>query len=86
MACEDSLNNIGDLTLLIGISTYTSEATAASSRTEDFKVVAIRPDDEDEGESDVSQNAESGNFCVQKIQSRVAHPMKIFAFSSCQDE
>ena len=86
MACEDSLNNIGDLPLLIGISTYTSEATAASPRTEDFKVVGIRSDDEDEGESDVSQNAESGNFCVQKIQSRVVHPMKIFAFSSCQDE
>ena len=41
MACEDSLNNIGDLPLLIGSSPDTNEAAAASSRSEGFKVAGI---------------------------------------------
>ena len=41
MACEDSLDNIGDLLLLIGSSPDTNEATAASSRSEGFKVAGI---------------------------------------------
>ena len=51
MTCEDSLNNIGDLPLLIGSSADTSEATAASSRLEYFKVAGIQPDNGGEGES-----------------------------------
>ena len=41
MACEDSLNNIEDLPFLTGSSTDTNEATAASSRSESFKVAGI---------------------------------------------
>ena len=51
MACEDSLNNIGDLPLLIGSSPDTNEATVASSRSEGFKVAGIKPDDGGKRES-----------------------------------
>ena len=66
MACEDSLNNIGDLPLLIGISTYTSEATAASPRTEDFKVVGIRSDDEGEGDRTFLKTLKVATFVCKK--------------------
>ena len=51
MACEDSFNNIVDLPLVIDSSADTSEATAASSRSKDFKVAGIQPNDGGEGES-----------------------------------
>ena len=45
------MNNIGDLSLLTGSSADTNEATAAGSRSEDFKVAGIEPDDGGEEES-----------------------------------
>ena len=43
------MNNIGDLPLLTGSSPDTSETTATSSRSEDFKVAGIQPDDGGQG-------------------------------------
>ena len=45
MACEDSLNTIGDPSLLIDSSADPSEATPASSRSEDLNVAGIQPDE-----------------------------------------
>ena len=50
MAYEDSLYNVGDPSLLIDSSADRREATAASSRSEDFKVARIQSNNVGEGE------------------------------------